>query len=260
MIIQDAAFIADSLGRFIVEHGPWTGHRIHLGYGVHTCNDFHEYCLSYRTHLYSLLLRDFGYSDISGLRILDLACHEGAFSIEFARQGAVVVGIDGRESSIARAAWAASMMGLECQFRVEDVRNLRSQGPFDVVLCAGILYHLTAQDAVLTMRQIAETGCGLVIIDTHVAPSAIEENPFRLSELDTATVDGQAYEGRWYPEFPAGVSDESKMRDYTGSALDNEHSFWFRPADLRRMVEGCGFRVYEAVPEKHTAATFVGRL
>lgn len=256
------AEIVEARDQFIREHGPWTGHRIHLGHGVYTCEDNPAYCLDYRMGLHLQALEDADLAvirdirDLSGVRILDLGCHEGAFAIEFAKRGADVVGIDARASNIEHAHFAASVIGLDdqmaplgcCRFQVLDVRSLLSLEHFDVVLCAGILYHLTASDAVSVMRQISATGCSLAIIDTHVAPEVVGPQFVRqLGDMTEVTVDDETYHGRWYSEFPNGLSTAQKEAYSSGSAIDNDCSFWFTPADLFSLVESCGFEVDELV-------------
>lgn len=46
------------------------------------------------------MIQDITQCDFKNLRILDLACLEGHYAIEFAMQGATVVGIEGRESNV----------------------------------------------------------------------------------------------------------------------------------------------------------------
>jgi SAM-dependent methyltransferase len=247
--MKHAQEITAARDRFIAQHGPWTGHRIHLGQEVYTCEDVPQYCLSYRLAQHLQIMADLGFGNLTGLRILDLACMEGAFSIEFARRGASVLGIEGRPVNLARAKFAAEMIGFsetQCQFIINDVRDIESLGQFHIVLCAGILYHLTAEDAVKTLRQIAATGAALTVIDTHISSDNLGDNRFNLSAPKTVTLGNDTYRGRWYPEFPPGATAESKMKYSTGSALDNDHSFWFYPPDLRRIVEAVGFRCYQA--------------
>ena len=252
--------LAVARDQFIAEHGPWTGHRIHLGGNVYTREDNPDYCLSHRIALYRRIMRDFGVIGPNNIRVLDLGCLEGAFSIDFARQGADVVGIDGRSTNVEHARFSATMLGLadRCNFVVEDVRKLESLGQYDIVLCVGILYHLTAEDAISVLRQIAGSGAVLVIIDTHVSPDALGENRFKLSEVVDVVVNEETYRGRWYQEFPDGLNTEQKIAWSTGSALDNERSFWFTADDLRRVVEGAGFHAYEVFRQGDCAA-MVGR-
>ena len=77
-----------------------------------------------------------------GLRILDLACLEGLFSLELAMQGARVVGVEIREGNLTKARFAAEALGVSgVEFVRDDVRNVDAgrYGRFDVILCSGIL-------------------------------------------------------------------------------------------------------------------------
>lgn len=247
--MTQAESIIQARDAFVATHGPWTGHRIHLGHEVYTCDANRVYCLEHRIPLHLQIMADFGFRDLTGHRILDLGCLEGAFSIEFARRGAWCQGIDARPTNIAHARFAAALIGLgkRAEFFEMDVRDFGELGKFTIVLCAGILYHLTADDAISVLQQIAAAGPVLTVIDTHTAPRELRQNRFNLSEMASVTVGDQMYRGRWYPEFPAGLTKRGKEVYSTGSAIDNEQSFWFTPSDLRRAVESVGFRVYEAL-------------
>src|SRR5207245_1114369 len=50
---------------------------------------------------------------LAQLRVLDLACLEGGFAIEFARHGAEAVGIEAREANIRKAQVVKDILGLE---------------------------------------------------------------------------------------------------------------------------------------------------
>lgn len=254
--------ITEARDRFITSHGPWTGHRIDLGHGVYTCEDVPAYGLAYRTTQYLEILSEFGFPDLNGAWILDLGCMEGAFSIEFARRGANVVGIDGRAANVAHARFAASILNLEsrCRFLVEDVRNLH-QGRFDIVLCAGLLYHLTAADAVALVRRIGLATLNLTLINTHVAPAIIskESARFNLSGIEEVEVEGKPCRGRWYQEFPDNLSQQARLAYSTGSSLDNNRSFWFEAPDLRRIVGEAGFEVHQAFYDNDFRIVLAGK-
>lgn len=236
--------IKDARDRFIAQHGPWTGHRIHLGEGVYTCEDVPQYCLTQRMAAQRAAMGTF---EVENQYVLDLGCLEGAFSIDFAQRGAFVIGIDARPENIHRAQFARDILQLStCKFAVHDVRKLSTLGPFDFVLCAGILYHLTADDAFSVLQQIKASGARLVLVETHVAPTMDTPNPFNLSLPEKVKIDGASYGGRWYPEFPFGLTDKQKLEWSTGSAKDNDRSFWFFPEDLIRLLQRVGFQVEEA--------------
>lgn len=85
---------------------------------------------------------DFFESEMGGdrsLRILDLGCGTGRHSVELARRGYQVVGVDLSPAQLRRAREKAAAVGVEVDFREEDARELPFDGEFDLVLivCEG---------------------------------------------------------------------------------------------------------------------------
>ena len=72
-------------------------------------------------------------------RIIDIGCGTGRHSIELARRGYRVTGIDLSESQLARAREKAAQQGLAIDFRKHDARDLPFEGEFDlaIMLCEG---------------------------------------------------------------------------------------------------------------------------
>ena len=84
-------------------------------------------------------------ADLSGMRILDLGCSDGFFSIKMAERGAdEIVAIDGAGKAIERLAWAAPQLGWHAiKPVVGDVYRLpQDLGTFDFVLMFALLYHV----------------------------------------------------------------------------------------------------------------------
>ena len=73
------------------------------------------------------------------IRILDIGCGTGRHSIELAKRGYAVVGIDLSESLLKRAKEKASEQNLQIVFQKHDARNLPFLHEFDLVimLCEG---------------------------------------------------------------------------------------------------------------------------
>src|SRR5205807_1289525 len=118
------------------------------------------------------------------------------FAIEFARLGAEVLGIEGREENVAVARRHAERLGLErLELLQGDVRALSraDTGGFDVVLCLGLLYHLDFPDVIRMLERIAEVCDGVAIFDTHI----------NLGVSRTFRDRGRAYRGRVYIEHSA---------------------------------------------------------
>jgi 2-polyprenyl-3-methyl-5-hydroxy-6-metoxy-1,4-benzoquinol methylase len=71
--------------------------------------------------------------------ILDIGCGTGRHSIELARRGYTVTGIDLSESMLAKARLKARQAGVEVEFIQADARNLQFSNEFDLVImiCEG---------------------------------------------------------------------------------------------------------------------------
>jgi tRNA (mo5U34)-methyltransferase len=82
--------------------------------------------------------------DLSGRSVLDVGCNGGFYSIEMKRRGAEhVLGIDFDEDYLNQARFAASVLGLDIEFRQLSVYDVGSIGErFDLVIFMGVLYHL----------------------------------------------------------------------------------------------------------------------
>ncbi|MDP9349635.1 MAG: class I SAM-dependent methyltransferase [Gemmatimonadota bacterium] len=79
-----------------------------------------------------------GIADVLGLpdgaRVLDLACGWGRHSIELARAGFRVTGVDFSETLLARARKRAKAAGVEVEWVRADMREIPWTGEFDAVL------------------------------------------------------------------------------------------------------------------------------
>ncbi len=166
-------------------------------------------------------------------RVLDLACLEGHYAIEFARHGAEALGIEGRQASVAKCDFAAQALGLQrCTFVQDDVRNLSATkyGRFDIVICSGLLYHLPAHDAWGLINAMHAVCTGVVVLDTFIA----------LSSQRTVALEGSTYHGHVYGEHDE-TETEAQRRNKLWASLDNTASFWFTEASLMNLLARAGF-------------------
>lgn len=232
--------IASLLENFVAEHGPWTAHNIQLSDSVFTRSS------SEPAGCPGLLpvLRDFIRKPFDELRILDLACLEGHYGIEFARLGAEVVGIEGREQNLAKARFVKEVLALDrLTLLQDDVRNLSLErhGRFDIVFCSGILYHLDVPDVFHFVRRMAEVCSGFLFLNTHILPAEPGDNRAHLGPLETFPFDGHQYTGRRCPEHDPSSSVDQRLGKLWAS-LDNASSIWFAIDSLREMLVRSGFR------------------
>lgn len=76
---------------------------------------------------------------LKSTKILDIGCGTGRHSIELAKRGYSVTGVDLSESQLGRAKEKAKEQGQEVDFQLSDARNLNFVQEFDLVimLCEG---------------------------------------------------------------------------------------------------------------------------
>ena len=116
---------------------------------------------------------------LAGKRVLDLGCNAGFWSLAAVEAGAeLVVGVDGRQMHVDQANLVFEAKGVDrarYQFLRGDVFTTEvDQGPFDVVLCLGLLYHVSNPFGL--MDRIAAWSDDLVVIDTTL--STLVGGPF----------------------------------------------------------------------------------
>jgi tRNA (mo5U34)-methyltransferase len=121
--------------------GPWF-HNIHLPDGTQTAPDhrFGDFP-SFKWRKLESSVPD----DLHGWSVLDIGCNAGYYSVELARRGATVLGIDVEPLYLRQARWVAQQYDLQdrLQFMHADVYDLIWQRrQFDLVWFAGVFYHL----------------------------------------------------------------------------------------------------------------------
>lgn len=107
----------------------------------------------------------------AGARVLDIACHDGRWSLAALCTGAEeVIGIEAREDLVeaARGNLDHYVPGKRYDFRVGDIFEVLAEEKFevDVVLCLGFLYHTLRYNEL--MRRIRDLDPKYLIVDTAV--------------------------------------------------------------------------------------------
>lgn len=177
--------------------------------------------------------------DVSGKRILDVACGAGDISIQLSQRGAICVGVDFSGELIKLGQKEAAKLGLNIDYRVMDARNIRSlDGKFDLAIVALLFPHLPAlKDITQTVSGISrllETDGRLVIAEPHPAFDFYMRK--RLANGD-------------FKYFSTGLPYEFQM-DIGDHALTSEAYHWTLQDYSQALTEG-GFvirRVIEPQP------------
>ncbi|WP_114783741.1 TIGR04290 family methyltransferase [Botryobacter ruber] len=211
----------------IEQLGPWF-HNIHLPTGeqtapTHFLGDFPAFKWKE--------LEAYIPADLTGWNVLDIGCNAGFYSIELAKRGAQVLGIDVDPHYLKQAAWVAQQFGLEDkielkQLQVYDVARL--DRTFDLIWYMGVLYHL--RYPLLSLDILAQKATNLMVFQTLTMPgeeAAETPDDFGINDRQ------RMLEPRW----PKMAFIEKKMAgDITN---------WWAPnhAAIKAMLRSCGFTV-----------------
>jgi SAM-dependent methyltransferase len=124
-----------------------------------------------KKYFFEPLVQLFG-SSLAGKRVLDLGCNAGFWSLCATRAGCeYVLGIDGRQMHVDQANFVFEVEEVErgrYDFVAGDLFGLdfRTFGRFDIVLCLGLMYHISKH--VELMEKIAEVNDDVLLIDTNL--------------------------------------------------------------------------------------------
>ncbi|MCI0334399.1 MAG: class I SAM-dependent methyltransferase [Planctomycetes bacterium] len=186
------------------------------------------------------IIKDLSSRPISELRVLDLACGEGVYSIELALRGADVQALDARTERMAAGIDVARRSGLaNLSFQQADVRHVEQSnfGDFDVILFLGILYHLDVPDSLFVLKNLHQMCRKLLIIDTHISLAGRDSFPF----------EGKSYAGTKRREHRDTDSPSERQQKLLMS-VDNVFNFWFTRESLVQLLTDIGFSsVFECV-------------
>jgi 2-polyprenyl-3-methyl-5-hydroxy-6-metoxy-1,4-benzoquinol methylase len=234
---MDTRTIIDRKNEVIAKYGDWTAHNLCLQDDVYTiAPEIVGDEIKLRRIVQCVF--DLAGGSVEGLRVLDLACLEGLYAIEFARHRADCLGIEGREANIEKARFAKQVLQLDNLDLVrDDVRNLSAEkyGRFDVVLCLGLLYHLDAPDVFPFIERLSEVCRRICVVDTRIALSPTAQYSYR----------GRIYSGIKGNEHGPGDTSETKKAKLWAS-LDNCDNFWLSRATFYNALSHAGFTtVYE---------------
>lgn len=248
----------------------FTAHNILLDDGRQTKPDTgflladDEWCRSVKR-----LLRTLYPSGVQGVRIADLGCLEGGFSVEFARMGMDAVGLEVRQSNFQNCLFVRQHVNLpNLEFVNDDAWNLWKYGTFDVVFCCGLLYHIDRPVAFI--RMLSRICRKALILNTHFATEADNSN-YPLSGITTH----EGVNGRWFHEYdPAEVELKGNLDQLKWASWSNDRSFWIQREYIFDVLKQTGFNLilenFDCLPDPisgsmlkgyyktHSRGTFVG--
>jgi len=174
-------------------------------------------------------------------RLLDVPCGNGRHSIELARRGCRMTGVDLSEGFIAEARENARAAGVAAEFVLGDMRRLDFSGEFDGVFCFGNSFgyfdHAGLTGFLDGVSRALEQN-GRFVIDTGMAAESILPN---LKDREWMQVDDIlfAFENRYEARESCLETEATFVRD---GKLET-YKWWhcvYTVAEIIRMLEHAG--------------------
>ncbi len=206
---------------FIAAQSFWY-HRIYLGNGIYTMPPTHaDLVWSYFKPAFPL--------DLQGASMLDVGSNAGFFAILAKLRGAGrVLGIEAVELFLKQAEYIRNVWQMDIEYRLMDAHSIHHiDEQFDLVMFAGILYHL--KNPLQVLEDIGRRCRDAVLVETEVIP----EDPRNLVV------------SRAGPRNHMALLPTSKgfMRFYERDELNGDPSNWWAPDTecLLGMLRVAGF-------------------
>jgi SAM-dependent methyltransferase len=182
-----------------------------------------------------------------GSRVLDVPCGSGRHSLELARRGHRVTGLDVSAEAIAFARDTARTEGLnrdlDVDLRVGDMAAVPADLRVDLAICRGnsfgSLEHTGTERVLADVAGVVEPGGALVIDSSFVAESLLpdlqlEEPPMTLGGIEAESVNEyDVANSRWITHFTFRRGDDV----HRGTSVQHVYT----SAELVRMVLAAGF-------------------
>jgi SAM-dependent methyltransferase len=175
--------------------------------------------------------------DLSGLRVLEIGAWDGAFTFELARRGAAVTALDIQDPDVTVFNAVRDILNVDVTYVRASVYDMQPQAqePFDIVVFAGVYYHL--KSPALALQRIREVlkDDGVLYIEGASCSRYLGEQLARALPGTSA-------------EALARIVDRLPLSFFDGRGKIYAHwSNWWFPTTccLEAMLLECGYREVE---------------
>ncbi|HEX9896511.1 MAG TPA: class I SAM-dependent methyltransferase [Dehalococcoidales bacterium] len=177
-----------------------------------------------------------------GNRVLDLCCGIGRHSLELARRGFKVTGVDRTADYLSAASKQAKKAGLDIEFVNEDMRSFRCPSTFNTAICMFTSFGFFEdpeddRKVVLNMYQsLKKGGCFLIDVNGKERLAAIFRERDWRREDDAIILEERKVTQDWsWMEAHWTLIKDGKIRENTLT-----HRI-YSAAELKALLTSCGF-------------------
>jgi tRNA (mo5U34)-methyltransferase len=214
--------------------GPWF-HNIQLPGGVQTAPD-HALGSDFPGGKWQQISRCIPES-LEGWSALDVGCNAGFYSVELARRGARVVGLEPDTHYLRQARWVVETLQLSDRIELRHCtvyELLGSAERFDLILFMGVFYHL--RHPLLALDLLASRLARLMIVQTLSMPG---------QEVFTDTFDRGVYRDRNIEDRDVLHQSGWPKMSFIEHQFAGDPSNWWIPnhAGIEAMLRSSGLRI-----------------
>jgi SAM-dependent methyltransferase len=178
-----------------------------------------------------------------GARVLDVPCGSGRHTLELARHGCQVTGLDVSAEAIDHARGTAAAERLRVDLRVGDMRTLPTDIRVDAAVCMGnafgYLDHAGTRKFLADLAGLTKPGGTLVLDYGFVAEALLpnlklEEPPMTFGGIEAVSVNEyDTTDSRWITTFTFRRGEE----EHRGTSVQHVYT----SAEVTRLVTEAGF-------------------
>jgi tRNA (mo5U34)-methyltransferase len=204
---------------------PFWYHRIYLGNGIYTMPP------TLAEQLWALLKPTFP-TDLKAATMLDVGCNAGFFSILAKLRGAGrILGIEFFNMFFEQAEYIRKIWQMDIEYRLMDAHDIgKIDEQFDLVMFAGILYHL--KNPLQVLEDIGQRCRDAVVVETEIIP----EDPRNVLMARVGPLG----------KIELTATTKGFMKFYERDELNGDGSNWWAPDTecLLGLLRVAGFRYF----------------
>jgi len=180
--------------------------------------------------------------DIRGWTVLELGPLEGGHTFQLEKAGSFVTAIEANTSAFIKCLVVKNIMGMQSHFLLGDFsKSLGSRRRYDLLVAAGVLYHMT--DPITLLSQMSDVSDNIYLWTHYYEEDHSKWHPSLVEMIGTKWLPDRAksqrFNGLNVRLVPQLYGDALTWSGFTGGTAD--YSYWFYREDLFNVLGVLGY-------------------